>query len=106
MSDSSQQSLRTVCFRTTDAAVRDDGNASFAFDMPDSVPRNKPVRVMLGSCELPMAQWTIEEAWDRIYFMEGMDRDEAGEVWSCDHHPSVTPSPAGVWVWNRLMSRR
>ena len=33
-------------------------------------PRFSAVKLMLGSLEFPMVQWSIEEAWNRIYFSE------------------------------------
>jgi hypothetical protein len=62
--------LQTVCFQTCDAVRRDDARATFSFDMHGDRPHGKPQKVMLGSLEFPMVQYSVEEAWSRLYFCE------------------------------------
>lgn len=61
----------TLCFHTRDAVERDDSSLTF------EVPRNSTnaTKVALASCEFPMAQWTIEEDWNRMYLNEGIRLD-------------------------------
>jgi len=68
--------LQTVCFQTCDALRRDDARATFAFDMHGDRPHGKPQKVMLGSLEFPVVQYSIEEAWSRLYFCEDVRVDE------------------------------
>lgn len=56
---------------TRDAVSRSDDDASFTFHLSGDSPRVQASRVALGSLEFPMVQWTIEEAWSRLYFSEG-----------------------------------
>lgn len=67
-----RDTLTTICFQTVDAARRDDAAARFVFDMHGLHARLKPNRVMLGSLELPIVQYSVEERWSRIYFCEGL----------------------------------
>jgi hypothetical protein len=58
----------THCFSTRDAVERGDGYATFEF----KGSRNGAQKVMLGSLEFPMVQWTIEAEWSRIYTSESL----------------------------------
>lgn len=43
------------------------------FKLPINFPRGLPItRLSLGSIELPLPQYIIEEAWNRIYLSEGL----------------------------------
>jgi hypothetical protein len=56
---------------TRDCKYRDDDEACFTLDLGGDNPRFQAVKVSLGSLEFPIVQWTIEEAWNRLYFSEG-----------------------------------
>lgn len=62
--------LLTVCLQTRDAERRDDETAEFTFAV--HTERAKPRKVMLGSLEFPIVQYSIERSWARIYFCEGV----------------------------------
>lgn len=67
---SSQQIVHTICFHTSDAVNREEGK--FTFLMPGDSPRLKAVKLMLGSLEFPVTQYTVEREWNRLYFCEGV----------------------------------
>jgi hypothetical protein len=57
--------------RNRDLAVYPEPND---FTIPINFSRGLPVqRISLGSIELPLPQYIIEEAWNRIYFSEGLE---------------------------------
>lgn len=58
----------THCFSTRDAVERSEG--SFTFEFPGV--RNGAQKVMLGSLEFPIVQWTIEKEWGRLYMTEAL----------------------------------
>lgn len=58
----------THCFSTRDAVER--GEGTLTFDFPGS--RNGVQKVMLGSLEFPITQWTVEERWNRLYLSEAL----------------------------------
>lgn len=60
--------IHTICLDTRDAQHREDGE--FTFDL-HHVSRHV-AKLALGSLEFPMAQWTIEDEWCRIYYSEGI----------------------------------
>ena len=62
--------LATLCFHTRDAVRRDEG--AFTFELPGNSLRNHAVKVALASCEFPIVQQTVERAWNRFYYMEGL----------------------------------
>jgi hypothetical protein len=61
--------VTTKCFHTRDAVSTEEG--SFTFEMPHGKLREEASKVLLASCEFPMVQWTVEDAWNRIWFCEG-----------------------------------
>jgi hypothetical protein len=63
--------MMTICFHTRDAIERKD--ASFTFRLPGGRLRNDAMKVALASCEFPMVQWTVEDAWNRMYVNEGIE---------------------------------
>lgn len=63
------QIVHTVCMHTRDAISRKEGE--FTMQLAGDQPRFSAVKLMLGSLEFPMVQWSIEEEWNRIYFSEG-----------------------------------
>ena len=65
---SQPQIVYSLCFQSEDAVERKGGK--FIFEMSGDNPRMKPNKVMLGSVEFPMVQYTIEEKWNNVYFME------------------------------------
>lgn len=65
----SHQIVHTVAFSSHDAKVRGDG--FFTWAMPGDVPRFKAVKIQLGSLEMPLVQYSIEERNHRFYFNEG-----------------------------------
>lgn len=62
--------VHTICFHTRDAVEREDSR--FVFEMPQHRMRNSAMKVVLGSVEFPMVQWTIEKDWNRLYVNEGV----------------------------------
>ena len=62
--------MMTMCFHTRDAVRREGG--SFTFRLPSDRLRSAATKVALASCEFPIMQWTVEEAWDRVYVNEGV----------------------------------
>jgi hypothetical protein len=65
----SSQVIHTVCMQTSDAIKKSEGE--FVMKLGGDNPRLNAVKIALGSLELPMVQWTIEEDWNHIYFSEG-----------------------------------
>ena len=63
------QLVHTVCMDTRDALRREEGE--FTMRLGGDNPRFQAVKLVLGSLEFPMVQWTIEEAWNRLYLSEG-----------------------------------
>ena len=63
------QIVHTICMQTLDAIKREEGE--FTMRLGGDNPRLRAVKVMLGSLEFPMVQWTIEKDWNRLYFSEG-----------------------------------
>lgn len=62
------QHMHTVCLRSSDASVLDEGTYQWSL-----VTQNLKVmsrKLLLASVELPMSQWSIEEAWNRVYVVE------------------------------------
>jgi hypothetical protein len=63
--------VHTLCFHTRDAVERHD--SSMTFELPSNRLRNGgAAKVALASCEFPMVQWTVEEAWNRLWLNEGV----------------------------------
>lgn len=68
MSDAPQE-VYTFSFRSSDAThVSPEGE--FTFNLNAAAGHKKPLKVSLASMEFPMSQYSIEEGWNRIYFME------------------------------------
>ena len=57
-----------MSFRTNGAIAY--GEDGWTFDVQAGAAKQRPTRVQLGSIELPMQQQTIEQGWNRVYFME------------------------------------
>tara|TARA_B100000945_G_scaffold160805_1_gene129119 strand:+ start:48 stop:2291 length:2244 start_codon:yes stop_codon:yes gene_type:complete len=54
---------------TSDALSKKEGE--FVMQLAGDQPRINAVKLALGSMELPIVQWTIEEDWSLMYFSEG-----------------------------------
>lgn len=63
-----RESVSTLCFQTLDAVERDEGRGRLTFEIGGPVVR--PQRVMLGSLEFPMVQYSVEHGWNRVYLSE------------------------------------
>lgn len=58
-------------FTSSDCSyVTPDGG--YVFKMTAHAPRMQAAKVGLGTLELPLSQWPIEDAWNRVYFGEGI----------------------------------
>jgi len=55
--------------QTSDAIQK--GEGEFVMKLSGDNPRLNAVKLALGSLELPIVQWTIEEDWSLMYFSEG-----------------------------------
>ena len=66
----SQQLLFSVCFQTEHAIQRKEDEAEFHFQANFDRPQMSASKVMLGSMEFPVVQYSIEEEWSRMYFCE------------------------------------
>lgn len=75
---SGSQIVHTVCMDTRDATQTEEG--AFHMRLGGDNPRFQAIKVALGSLELPIVQWTIEEAWQRLYYTEGY-RFTADDNW-------------------------
>lgn len=62
------QDVYSISFRTNGAVAY--GENGWTFDVQPGAARMRPTRIQLGSIELPLQQHTIEESWQRVYFME------------------------------------
>ena len=82
--------VMTMCFHTRDATERD--GSSFTFRMPSGRLRTDAVKVALASCEFPMVQWTVEEAWNRLYTNEGISPTPGDNVLSAVAADMRTPT--------------
>ncbi len=63
-----QSSSYTVCLRSTDARVLEEGVYQWKLDSENC--RQLAGKMYLASIELPLSQWSVEEAWNRVYFVE------------------------------------
>lgn len=69
-------SFISACFRTEDAESRDDEEGKFVFKMHTDRNKVKASKVLLGSLEFPIVQYSIENTWNRLYFCEGIQTEE------------------------------
>jgi len=65
-------SVTSVCLQTVDALARDEAHATFTFDVTDVRARDRAQKLMLGSLEFPVVQFSIEPEWNRVYFCQGL----------------------------------
>lgn len=63
------QVIHTICMSTSDALEKREGE--FHMQLAGDQPRINAVKLALGSLELPIVQWTIEDMWSLLYFSEG-----------------------------------
>ena len=72
------QVVHTICMQTSDAIKK--GEGEFVMQLSGDNPRLNAVKLALGSLELPIVQWTIEDDWSLMYFSEGY-RLSASSSW-------------------------
>ena len=58
----------TVSYRSEDAHEATPGE--YTFESRGVYTSKKPVKIALASCEFDISQYSIEEDWSRVYFME------------------------------------
>lgn len=67
MGSPSSQSY-TICLRSTDARLVAEG--VYEWTLASENCRQLAGKMYLASIELPLSQWSVEEAWNRVYFVE------------------------------------
>ena len=75
-----QQLLFSVCFQTEHAISRKEEEAEFRFKAALDRPNIKPSKVMLGSMEFPIVQYSVEKEWSRLYYCERISISEDSRV--------------------------
>ena len=66
-----QPTTQSVCLRSDDATF-DARDQSFTFRVAAPIADRRCIRLALGSIELPLSQWTVEEPWRNVYYYEGL----------------------------------
>lgn len=70
----SHQIVYSLAYQTKDAVARDEAKSELTFAVGAESQRYKPNKLMLGSMEFPIVQYSIEEGgWDRVYFCERIE---------------------------------
>ena len=64
----SQPQMHTVCLRSADAKELSEG--TYRWQLQAANFQTTASKAFLASIELPMSQWSIEEAWNRVYLVE------------------------------------
>jgi hypothetical protein len=64
------QIVHTICLQSQDAARVDEATSTYTWDLPGDCGRYHASRLQLGSIEMDMPQWNVEEDWQNVYFME------------------------------------
>lgn len=71
--------MQSLALSTADATEQP-GISSFTFDLPHNDVRQSARKLSLASVEFPMVQYTVEEAWNRLYYNEGIRFDPENHV--------------------------
>jgi len=101
------QVVHTICMQTSDAIKK--GEGEFVMQLAGDNPRLNAVKLALGSLELPIVQWTIEEDWCLMYFSEGY-RLSASSSWlrvkeKSDHEENVIQVHVPLYL-NKIINIR
>ena len=90
------QLVHTICMDTSDAIRKSEGE--FTMQLGGSNPRINPVRVMIGSIEFPIVQYTIENSWNRIYISEGISINDETQTIKIEEKCSNTTNTTVVHI--------
>lgn len=81
---SGNQIVHTICVSSDDATRLDEESAVYRWEIPGDCKRYRATRIQLGSIEMNLPQWNVEERWSKLHFMECLRfpvEDRSLEFW-------------------------